>query len=88
MQTYIISYDIAEGGDYDDLHEAIEECSIEAAPITESTWAVVTRYTSAQIRDYLSDYLPDKSRLFVVRSGIEAAWWNVFCPNKWLKRNL
>lgn len=90
MQTYIISYDI-EGGDrddYDDLHEAIEKCSIEANPITESTWALVTEYTSVQIRDYLIEHLPDGSRLFVVRSGIESAWWNVFCRNKWLKGNL
>ena len=90
MQTYIISFDI-EGGardDYDDLHEAIEKCSIEADRITESTWALVTEYTSVQIRDYLIEHLPDGSRLFVVRSGIESAWWNVFCRNKWLKGNL
>ena len=50
MQTYIISFDI-EGGardDYDDLHEAIEKCSIEADRITESTWALVTEYTTRQ----------------------------------------
>ena len=44
------------------------------AQITDSTWAVLTEYRAETVRDDLSEYLPDGSRLFVVRSGDEAAW--------------
>ena len=84
MQTYIISYDMAEGGDDEDLHEAIQSYEI-WAHITDSTWAVLTEYSAPMIRDHLSEYLPNGSRLFVVRSGDEAAWQDVTCPDEWLK---
>ena len=73
MQTYIISYDMAWGGDYDALHEAIKSYGA-WAHITESTWAVLTECSAQMIAHHLSGYLPDGSRLFVVRSGNEAAW--------------
>lgn len=87
MQTYIISYDMAEGGDDEDLHEAIQSYEI-WAHITDSTWAVVTEDNAKEVRDHLSVYLPQKSCLIVVKSGIEAAWRNVFCRSEWLKRSL
>lgn len=87
MACYIISYDMAEGGDYDDLYEAIKAYGT-WAHITESTWAVVSSASAKQIRDDLGDYLPDGSRLFVVKSGAEAAWRNVIGKNEWLKKHL
>ena len=85
MQTYIISYDMAWGGDYDALHEAIQSYGA-WAHITDSTWAVLTEYSAEVIRDDLSDYLPDGSRLFVVRSGDEAAWQYLNCASdEWLE---
>ena len=60
MQTYIISYDMAWGGDYDALHEAIQNYGA-WAHITESTWAVLTEYSAEVLRDDLSEYLPDGS---------------------------
>lgn len=84
---YIISYDMAEGGNYDDLCEAIRAYGT-SAPITESTWAVVTENSAKKIRDHLGQYLPEDSRLFVVRSGTEAAWFDVLCRNQWLKKHL
>ena len=86
-RCYIISYDLVEGGDYNALYKAIQ--NYEAwAHITKSTWAVLTEDSAEVIRDHLSGYLPDGSRLFVVRSGVEAAWRNVFCRSEWLKRSL
>lgn len=85
MQTYVISYDMAWRGDYDALHEAIKSYGA-WAHITESTWAVLTEYNAEVIRDHLSEYLPDGSRLFVVRSGDEAAWQDLNCtPDEWLE---
>ena len=73
MEAYIISYDMAWGGDSDALHDAIQSYGAWAR-ITDSTWAVLTEYSAQMIAHHLSDYLPDCSRLFVVRSGDEAAW--------------
>lgn len=86
-RCYIISYDKAEEGDYNALHKAIKNYET-WAHITESTWAVVTGYSAEVIRDRLSRYLPDGSRLFIVGSGIEASWRNVLCRGEWLKRSL
>lgn len=86
-QSYIISYDVAKGGDYAELIAAIKGYKT-WAHITESTWAIVTNDTHTQIRNNLARYLPKGSRLFVVRSGAIAAWRNVLCSNEWLKKNL
>ncbi len=84
---YIISYDMAAGGDYEELYEAIKEYGT-WAHITESTWAVVTDEDHKEIRDSLGQFLPKGSRLFVVKSGSSSAWRNVICRNEWLKENL
>ena len=84
METYVISYDMSWGGDYNALHKAIQR--YEAwAHITESTWVVLTEDSAQMIANHLSGYLPDRSRLFVVRSGDEAAWQDVNCPSEWLQ---
>lgn len=78
---------MTEGGDYDALFEAMKSYN-GWAHITESTWAVVSEQKAKQIRDYLSTFLPKGSRLFIVKSGVEAAWRNTICRNEWLKNNL
>lgn len=87
MNTYLISYDMATGGDYDALYEAIKEYGT-WAHITESLFAVKTESTAKQIRDDIGQYLPTGSRLMVVKSGAVAAWRNVICRDEWLKKNL
>ncbi len=87
MNCYIISYDMAEGGSYPELHQAIKDFG-RWAHITDSTWAIVTDWKASEIRDDLALYLPKGSRLFVVRSGTAGAWRNVRCSNSWLKKNL
>lgn len=83
---YIISFD-APAEAQQKLAEAIKAYGT-WAHITESTWAVVTSKSHKKVRDNLSSLLPEKGRLFVVRSGSVAAWSNVRCRNEWLKRYL
>lgn len=88
MKCYIISYDLLQPGrNYDALYEAIKKHS-KWARINESVWAVVTNKTAVQIRDNLGQYLDSNDRIFVVKSGVEAAWRNSRCKNEWLKENL
>jgi hypothetical protein len=86
-KTYLISYDVAENGDYNKLFEAIKAYKT-WAHITESLWAIQTSQNSVEIRDNLVKYLPEGSRLFIILSGLESAWINVICSNEWLKNNL
>ena len=86
-KCYIISYDMVGEGDAKALHKAIKNYDA-WAHITESTWAVVTERSAKKIGTDLSQYLPEGSRLFVVKSGVEAAWQDVICRSQWLKRNL
>lgn len=86
MATYIISYDNS-GEEYESLHNSIKSYST-WAHITESTWAVATTQSASQVRDKVGKHLPSGSRLFVVKSGVEAAWRNVICKSEWLKNNL
>lgn len=78
---------MAEGGDYNQLFDAIKSYGT-WAHITESTWAVVTEKTHTEVRDHLSQYLPNGSRIIVIKSASVSAWKNVICSNEWLKKNL
>lgn len=86
-RTYIICYDLPEGADYEPLIETIKGYGT-WAHIALSTWAVKTASTAKEIRDALSEHVPPESRVFVLRSGAEAAWKNVMCRNAWLKEHL
>ena len=87
MACYIISYDLRKSKDYKSLYKAIKSYS-GWAQITESTWAVVTAKSAVEVRNHLSSVMDNDDRLFVVKSGVEAAWRNSRCKNEWLKENL
>ena len=55
-KSYIVSYDLADGGDYDKLFEKLKSYS-GWAHITESTWAVLTTKEASEIRDEIGKIL-------------------------------
>jgi hypothetical protein len=87
MPAYLISYDLNRGSrtDYQELYDAIKSYRTWAR-IAESTWIVVTDMTAKEIRDHLISFTDEKDRLFVLKSGVAAAWRNVRCRNEWLKK--
>jgi hypothetical protein len=85
MNCYIISYDLRFGGNYTVLHNVIKAYGT-WAKITESTWAIVSIQSAEQIRDNLLSYIDNNDRLFVIKSGGEAAWMRVMCNNDWLQK--
>ena len=88
MACYIISYDLrTPGQNYEALYNAIKAYG-NWAKINESLWAVVTQQTAAQIRDNLNQHIDSNDRIFVLKSGMEAAWRNSICKTEWLKDNL
>lgn len=86
MTCYIICYDLVKEKDYEELYKVIK--SYKYGQITESTWAIVTNEKAKEVRDNLQKHMDSDDRLFVIKSGKEAAWANVLCANKWLKDNL
>lgn len=87
MATYIVSYDLPEGSNFDNLIDRIKQYGT-WAHITLSTWAVVTEDSASTIRDTLNYYIPDGGRLIVVKSANVAAWNNTMCTNDWLHKNI
>lgn len=86
-KSYIISYDLANNGNYEQLFEHIKSYGY-WAHITESTWAVLSTKSASKIRDDIANYLSEGSRLIVVESANVAAWRNVICRNEWLKEHI
>ena len=87
MTCYVISYDLVKKRDYEGLYKAIKAYGT-YAHITESTWAIVTTDEAKQIRDNLQKHIDSDDRIFIIKSGKEAAWRNVLCKDKWLQDNL
>ncbi|SOC53468.1 hypothetical protein SAMN05421509_102381 [Chromohalobacter canadensis] len=54
--TYIVSYDIKGGADYEPLYDALKSYSA-WAKITESSWALITEDSHTEIRDNLKQHL-------------------------------
>jgi hypothetical protein len=87
MKCYIITYDLRKTRNYEPLYNAIRSFGT-WGKINESTWAIVTYQDSSQIRQYLLNFLDSDDRLFVIKSGGEAALQNVIADNQWLQQNL
>jgi hypothetical protein len=88
MQCYIVSLDLLDPlSNHDALYAQLSTYS-HFAKLNGSTWALVTDQSALQIREQLSQHLAANDRLFIVKSGVEAAWRNPECENEWLKENL
>ena len=86
-KCYIISYQLSSSTNLAELHKAIKDYGAWAR-ITSDTWAIVTPQSAVSVRNKLKSHLQSSDRIFVVKSGLEAAWNNVICSNEWLKKNL
>lgn len=88
MSCYIVTFDPI-GVDAIDAIKATLKSYGHYCPISQYSWAIVTTLSAVQIRDQLEQASPE-SRVFVVRSGTEAAWRNLFGASnaEWLKKYL
>lgn len=88
VTVYIVIYDVSEDGNYEGLYEKLKTYN-GWAKISESAWAVGSNGQKAtEIRDELKPFIGSSGRLFIIKSGIEAAWSNVIGRNEWFKENL
>lgn len=89
MSTYIVTFEVNDASRLNSLKEGLKSYKV-YCPINKYSWAIMTIKTAKEIRDHLAKRLVATDRLFVIRSGIEAAWRNSFGPeyDDWLKKNL
>ncbi len=59
-------------------------------PIHENCWAIVTDQKAVQVRDNLMEVIKTPDKIFVIKSGVEAAWSGVHSEkhSDWLKEKL
>ena len=88
MACYVVTFEPIGIGALAAIQEKLKTTNY-YCPINAHSWAVVTQMTAVQLRDLLSNAAP-ASRIFVVRSGTEAAWRNTYGVkyDEWLKTNL
>ena len=89
MTTYIVTFEVNDDFRKNQLKEKLKQYS-GYCPIHDNCWAVLSDQTPAQIRDSLTEDLDPLDRVFVIRSGMSAAWINPYGPknNEWLKERL
>ena len=89
MSTYIVSFDIDDAVRKAAFKEKLKSYAT-YCPINNHCWAIVTDKKAIEIRDFLKMALLATDRMFVIRSGTEAAWVNPFAEanTEWLKKYL
>ena len=89
METYIVAFEVTNENRKENLKTKLREYGT-YCPINDNCWAIVSGNSPVQIRDNLNLSLINSDRLFVIRSGIAAAWQNVYSDDnsKWLKERL
>ena len=89
MTTYIVTFDIADATRKKNLEAKLRQFD-SYCPIHGSCWAVVSNQTAAEVRSALAEVLNASDRIFVIRSGVAAAWRNIYGEknSKWLKDKL
>lgn len=89
MTCYIVAFEVADVANKAKLKAALKAYGT-YCPINDNCWAIVTDQKAAQVRDNLMAYIPATDRIFVIKSGVEAAWRNVYGTknSQWLKEKL
>lgn len=89
MTCYIVTFEVSDGAARKRVHEQLRKYS-GYCPVHEACWAILSDHTAVHVRDEIAAVLGDEGRLFVVRSGTEAAWKNSYGlkHDEWLKKNL
>lgn len=89
MQCYIVTFQIDTEETINKVKELLKSYGY-YCPIHNNCWAIKTEENAIQIRDKIQALLSINDRLFVIRSGTEAAWYNSYGEkhSKWLKENL
>ncbi len=89
MTTYIVTFDVTDDQKKKKIKEKLKQYK-GYCPIHDNCWSIISEQNAVQIRDFLSKDLSESERMFVIRSGTEAAWTNPYGSknSQWLKERL
>jgi hypothetical protein len=89
MPAFIITFEVNDAARLSSLKEKAKSLG-GYCPIHNNAVAISTEKTAVEIREYLTPLLTPSDRIFVIRSGTEAAWRNSYGTehNEWLKKYL
>ena len=89
MTCYIITFEVKDATRLANLKEKIQSYKV-YCPIHDNCWAIITENSAVQIRDYLNIAIAPMDRVFVIKSGVEAAWNDSYGTENadWLKAQL
>jgi len=89
MSCYIVSFEATTEASAKQITERLQTFG-SFCPINKFCWAIITDKKAVEIRDLVGASLPATDRIFVLRSGTEAAWQNSYGEknSEWLKKNL
>ena len=89
MACYIVSFEVASKEAAERIRSKLRE-SRGYCPITESCCAIIHDGPATAILKSLREPVDDITRAFVIRSGTESAWLNMYGEKhtEWLKSNL
>lgn len=89
MTCYVVTFEVS-AATRGKITEQLKLFGGGYCPVHANCWAITTEMTAAQVRDQLMSVMTATDRVFVVRSGTEAAWRGTYGENNstWLKNNL
>jgi hypothetical protein len=89
MKTYIVTFAVGNTTRLEKMESHLKSYGY-FCPIHNNCWAVKVDKTAAEIRNELMKLQETEDRIFVVRSGTEAAWNATYGDKnvKWLKEHL
>ena len=89
MACYIVMFELKDPARRPALRDALRALP-GFCPLTATAWAITSDKKAKEIRDELAGVLGPGDRLFVIKSGTEAAWRNSYGEkhNEWLKKHL
>lgn len=89
MTCYIVTFETSSPDSQTAVEAGLKETYEDSRRIHESCWAVLTDESAISVREALWNLLEKPTRVFVVRSGTEAAWVSYGEEtSEWLKKNL
>ena len=86
---YVVTFEIGQSTTIGGLVEQLKTYG-GYCPIHANAWAITTEKTALQICQHLMAHIGPADRIFVVRSGTQAAWNSAYSEGhtEWLKKNL
>ncbi len=78
MARYLITYDLRNERDYDELYDAIKTYE-QWVHILESVWAVKSEDSAAEIKENLSQHADGDNGLLIANWPSGASWTNINC---------